>query len=100
MFEKSCPMFFPIWKGQAMNQKADLVRVLYLTHSAQLSGAELALTRIIPALEVVDPLVVLPENGPLQDRFNELNVPVEVIPLAESVTKFSRLNQGVQGLSI
>jgi len=43
------------------------IRVLYLDHTAQLSGGELALARLLGALDRrrVAPVVVLAEDGPL-----------------------------------
>jgi glycosyltransferase involved in cell wall biosynthesis len=57
-------------------------RVVFLDHCAQLSGAELALMRLLPALDV-DAHVILAENGPLVGRLHDAGVSVEVLPMAE-----------------
>ncbi|HWU05308.1 MAG TPA: glycosyltransferase [Streptomyces sp.] len=61
------------------------LRVLYVDHTAQLSGGELALSRLIPALrEAVDPLVVVGEEGPFVDHLEDLGIPVTVVPLSST----------------
>lgn len=59
------------------------LRVVFLDHCARLSGAELALLRLVPALEDVDAHVVLAEEGPLVRRLLERGVSVEVLPLGK-----------------
>jgi glycosyltransferase involved in cell wall biosynthesis len=58
-------------------------RVVFLDHTAVLSGGELALLRLVPALEHVDTHVVLAEDGPLAHRLTAAGVSVEVLPLRE-----------------
>ncbi len=58
--------------------RARPLRVVYLDHSSELSGAELALTRLLPALKGVEPLVLLAEPGPLQERLEADGVKTEV----------------------
>ena len=57
------------------------VRVVYLGHTAQLSGAEIALTTLLPALCYVDSVVVLAEHGPLVEALAERGVKVLVVPM-------------------
>lgn len=59
-------------------------RVLYLDHTAKLSGGEIALARLMEALDRtrVAPLVVLAEDGPLAARLREIGVETVVLPLA------------------
>jgi glycosyltransferase involved in cell wall biosynthesis len=64
-------------------------RVVYLDHCAQLSGGELALARLLPALDV-DAVVILAEDGPLVDRLRADCLKVEVLPLNEAVRGASR----------
>jgi glycosyltransferase involved in cell wall biosynthesis len=59
----------------------DRLRVVYLDHVARLSGAELALLRLLPKLHGVDAHVILGEDGPLADRFRTGGVSVEVLPV-------------------
>ncbi len=66
-------------------------RVVYLTHTARLSGAELALLRMLPALtEGVDPHVILAEDGPLASRLLQAGVSVEVLPMSEPARGVAR----------
>jgi glycosyltransferase involved in cell wall biosynthesis len=58
------------------------MRVVYVDHVARLSGGEIALLRILPALaEHVDVHVILGEDGPLRERLDAAGIDVEVIPL-------------------
>ncbi len=57
-------------------------RVVYLGHVAQLSGAELALLRLLPAVDGVDRHVILAEDGPLVGRFEQEGIAAEVMPIA------------------
>jgi hypothetical protein len=60
--------------------------VVFVDHVARLSGAEIALSRLVPALAgQVDCHVILGEDGPLVDRLREERISVEVLPLAPSV---------------
>ena len=58
------------------------MRVLYVSHSAGLSGAEQALLRLIGALdrEAVEPVVLVPQDGPLIGRLQALGVETRVEP--------------------
>lgn len=58
------------------------LRVVYLDHCAQLSGGELALLRLLPALADIDAHVILGEDGPLVDRLRREGVSVEIMELA------------------
>ena len=55
--------------------------VVFLDHCAQLSGAELALLRLLPALDV-DAHVILGEDGPLVQRLKDVGATVEVMEMA------------------
>jgi glycosyltransferase involved in cell wall biosynthesis len=57
------------------------LRVVYLDHCAELSGAEIALLRLLPSLEGVDAHVVLAEEGPLVSRLLRAGISVEVLPM-------------------
>jgi glycosyltransferase involved in cell wall biosynthesis len=56
-------------------------RVVFLDHVAQLSGAELALLRLLPAMTEIDPHVIVAEDGPLVAKFLEAGIPCEVLPI-------------------
>ena len=59
-----------------------LRRVVILDHVARLSGGEIALLRLLPHLEGVEPHVILGEDGPLAARLQQAGISVEVLPLA------------------
>lgn len=60
--------------------------VVFLDHCALLSGAELALTRLLPDLDAhVDAVVVLGEEGPLAERLRSQGVRVDVLPMADQL---------------
>jgi glycosyltransferase involved in cell wall biosynthesis len=67
-----------------------MLRVVYLGHTARLSGAELALTRLLPHLERVAAHVILAEDGPLADRLRTCGASVEILPLAEAARAVPR----------
>lgn len=66
------------------------VRVTYLGHTAQLSGGELALARLLPALGDIEPQVILAEDGPLVHRLRRDGVPVQVAPMARATRDLRR----------
>jgi glycosyltransferase involved in cell wall biosynthesis len=68
----------------------DRLRIVYLGHTARLSGNELALVGVLPYLADVDPYVILAEDGPLVDRLEERGIPVEILPLGERVRGLTR----------
>jgi glycosyltransferase involved in cell wall biosynthesis len=59
------------------------IRVAYVGHVAQLSGGEIALARLIDALDEVDAHVILAEDGPLVARLLASGTSVEVLPMRE-----------------
>jgi glycosyltransferase involved in cell wall biosynthesis len=58
----------------------DRLKVVYLDHTAQLSGGEIALLRLLPHLSRVHPHVVLGEDGPLAGRLQLAGISCEVMP--------------------
>jgi glycosyltransferase involved in cell wall biosynthesis len=64
-------------------------RILFLDHTAQMSGGEIALLRLIAALDRVSysPIVVLGSDGPLVGKMRELGVSVSVIPLDPTIVE-------------
>jgi glycosyltransferase involved in cell wall biosynthesis len=66
------------------------LRVVYLDHCARLSGGELALLRMLPALVGVDAHVILGEDGPLAARLARGGISVEVLPIADDVRDLRR----------
>jgi glycosyltransferase involved in cell wall biosynthesis len=59
------------------------IRVVYLGHVAQLSGSEIALLRLLRALDRVDAHVILAESGPLVDQLKDAGATVEVLAMSE-----------------
>ena len=59
------------------------MRVAYLMHQAG-TGSERVLVRLLSALDrdEIEPLVVLPADGPLRGEIEALAVPVRILPLA------------------
>jgi glycosyltransferase involved in cell wall biosynthesis len=66
------------------------LRVVYLDHVARLSGAEIALMRVLTHFQDVNPHVILGEHGPLADRLTQAGVSVEVLPIADSARDLRR----------
>lgn len=67
------------------------LRVVYIDHTARLSGAELALWRLIHALgDTVEAHVILGEDGPLVPRLRDAGASVEVVPLGTRARDLAR----------
>jgi glycosyltransferase involved in cell wall biosynthesis len=66
------------------------LRVVYLDHCARLSGAEIALLRLLPVLRGVEPHVILGEHGPLVARLLQAGISVEVLPLSRAARDVRR----------
>lgn len=66
------------------------LRVVYMDHTAALSGGELALLRLLVALEGVDGHVILAEDGPLGRRFADAGISCEVMAMAETARGLGR----------
>jgi glycosyltransferase involved in cell wall biosynthesis len=66
------------------------VRVVYLDHCAQMSGGELALLRLLPALDQVDAHVILGEEGPLVAKLRQSGVSVAVMEFADAARSVGR----------
>ena len=68
------------------------LHVVYVGHTARLSGGELALVRLLPALRSygVDPYVILGEDGPLVEELRGVGVTVEVLPMAAGLRDMRR----------
>jgi glycosyltransferase involved in cell wall biosynthesis len=58
-------------------------RVVFLGHTASLSGGEIAIANLLDALEGIDAHVLLAEDGPIVERFRAAGARVEVLPLGE-----------------
>ncbi len=69
------------------------LRVAYVDHCAVLSGAELALARLLGALDV-DAHVILGEDGPLRARLESAGATVHVLPMATGLRTLRRHRAG------
>lgn len=56
-------------------------RVVYVDHVAQLSGAELALLRLLPSVKGIAAHVILAEDGPLVARLRAKGISCEVLAM-------------------
>jgi glycosyltransferase involved in cell wall biosynthesis len=82
-------LYFRILRGESLSTKRSEegssrpIRVVVIGHTAQLSGGELAISRLISAMTDVDVHVVLAEDGPLVDVLERGGATVEVLPMNE-----------------
>jgi glycosyltransferase involved in cell wall biosynthesis len=65
-------------------------RVVFVNHCARLSGGELALLRLLAALEQVDRHVILGEDGPLVRRLLDAGISLEVLPMSDAARDLHR----------
>jgi glycosyltransferase involved in cell wall biosynthesis len=65
------------------DSSAGRVRVVYLGHTARLSGGEIALVRLLEAAKEIDATIILAEDGDLVDRLRGTGARVEVCPMDE-----------------
>lgn len=78
------------------------LKVVVVDHCALWSGGEIALARLLPALQDrVDLLVLLGEDGPLRTRLQEAGIRTEVLPLPGRVgeTRKDRVGKVAADLS-
>ncbi|MGA8926162.1 MAG: hypothetical protein WB462_08065, partial [Solirubrobacterales bacterium] len=67
------------------------LRVTYLDHMARLSGAEIALVRLLRAAGPgLDATVILAKEGELVDPLRAAGARVEILPLAEGARGLKR----------
>ena len=64
-------------------------RIVFLDHTAVLSGGELALLRVLPELDV-DAHAILAQDGPFADALRDRGISVEILTLAESTRDLPR----------
>ncbi len=74
--------------------------ILYLDHTAKLSGGEIALARLLGELDPVRvrPVVLLAEDGPLVARLREDGIETHVLPLPSGVREVRKDTLGLTGL--
>ena len=76
------------------------MRVVYLDHVAQLSGAEIALLRLVPHLGDVEPHVILAEDGHFADALVAAGISTEVLPMLERARALRKDRVTVQKLPV
>lgn len=69
---------------------AGRMRVAYLDHVAELSGGELALLRLLPHLDEIEPHVILARDGPFADRLVQAGISTEVLPMLKGAQSLSK----------
>jgi glycosyltransferase involved in cell wall biosynthesis len=75
-----------IYRDAVRPSRRTVQRVVYLSHTADLSARELAFARTVAASgATVDVHVILGEDGPLVNRLQRQGTSVEVLPLPEAV---------------
>jgi glycosyltransferase involved in cell wall biosynthesis len=79
-----------LYRRLAAGERDERLRVVYLDHIARMSGGEIALLRLLPHLEHVNPHVILGEDGPLADRLQRAGISVEAMPLATAAREMRR----------
>lgn len=75
------------------------LRLVFLGHSAELSGAELGLLELASVFEDVELTVLLAEDGPLVPRLEATPAAVEVLPLHDGARRLQRDNVRVGRLA-
>ncbi len=76
------------------------LRVVFLDHCAALSGAEIAMLRLIESLPDIRAHVILAEDGPLVGRLIRAGVSVEVLSLDASAGHLNRASASPSSLPI
>jgi glycosyltransferase involved in cell wall biosynthesis len=89
-WERSVERHRELYRRVACGTRRERLRVVYVDHTARLSGAELALIRTLQALDGVEAHVILAEEGPLVERLLEAGVSVEVLPLGHRARELRR----------
>jgi glycosyltransferase involved in cell wall biosynthesis len=97
-WERAAKRHLDVYARAVTRARRDRPRVVYLDHSATLSGGELALLRLLGTLEV-DAHVILAEEGPLVARLLAAGISVEVMPLAARARAHRRRASGLSSLA-
>ncbi len=76
------------------------IRVLYSAHEANLTGASRSLLDLLSGLdrEQVEPTVLLPKHGPLEDKLRNLGVPYAVLHSVGEVKSSLRIKTALKRL--
>lgn len=88
---ETAPVGEKAFAGGAMTQGRGSLRVVFVTHVARFSGAEIKLARVIEAAgDRIEATVIVAEDGPLVQVLSEAGAQVEVMPLAERARSLKR----------
>ena len=79
-----------IASGRTAIPQPETLQVVFVDHVARISGAEVALVRLIGALPNVRSHVILAEDGPLRAALESAGASVEILPLSKSARDFRR----------
>ncbi len=86
-------------EAAASSSEDDRFKVVYLDHVAELSGGEIALLRLLPHLDRVNPHVILAVDGPLVTGLHLAGISTEVLPFAETARGLRKGNVHGGGVS-
>jgi len=79
-----------VYQPAASRPPVRKLRVVFLDHSAQLSGGELALVRLQQGLPEIDSHVILAQDGLLLDKLLTNKLSAEVLPMSEGCRSLPR----------
>lgn len=79
--------------------RARRTRVVYLDHTAQMSGGEIALLRILPHMRDIEAHVILAEDGPLVAQLERAGISAEVFALRGNARLVRKDNVQLRGLN-
>lgn len=77
-----------------MDNESNKIKICYITHESNLTGASQSLLDILDALdeEKVEPLVLLRKNGPLEEELEVRGVNYKVVYYTQSIKEAERSN--------
>jgi len=75
-------------------------RILYVDHTAKMSGGEIALLHLVQNLNQrrFEPIVVLSSDGPLREKLEEAHIETHLLMIADSVLETRKDSLGVNTL--
>ena len=75
-------------------------RILYIDHTAKMSGGEIALLHLVENLDVCrfEPIVALSADGPLREKLEAAGIETHVLPISDSVLETRKDSLGLSTL--
>ena len=70
--------------------RAPSIRVLFVDHCGELSGAEIALLQLLRGFSAIEPVVLLGSHGPFASGLRREGIRVEVEPMPEVLRSYRR----------